>query len=207
MSETVTRLFASAADAKKAVAELEHIGVPYAEISIISSTADGRRLAGPGEHLGDHDPIIDEEAKKGAEGGATVGAGLGILAGLPLLAIPGLGPVFAAGWLAATLGTAVGGAAIGTAAGGLVATLTHHGVDEADAHTISEAVRRGETLVSARVDDAKVAEANAIMYRQNAVDASTRGEAYRSCGWTGVYSDGPPRPLPHSAGSAQPPTV
>ena len=48
-----------------------------------------------------------------------MGGGAGLLAGLGLLAIPGLGPVVAAGWLAAP---AVGAAA-GAAAGGLVGAL------------------------------------------------------------------------------------
>jgi hypothetical protein len=61
---------------------------------------------------------VDDRAE-GAGKGAGIGAGLGgaadLLAGLGLLAIPGLGPVVAAGWLTAT---AVGAAA-GAATGGL----------------------------------------------------------------------------------------
>ena len=74
----------------------------------------------------------------------------GLLAGLGLLAIPGLGPVVAAGWLAAT---AVGAAA-GAATGGVVGALTEAGVSREDADSYAEGVRRGGTLVSARVADA-----------------------------------------------------
>jgi len=170
MAHTITRLFLTLSDAKVAVAELERIGVPHSEISIISGDSDGRHLAGPEEHLGDHDPILEEEAKRGAAVGAGMGGAAGVLAGLTLLTVPGLGPVAAVGWLVATLGSSVAGAALGTATGGLVATLTHHGVAEADAHLLSEGVRRGDTLVSARVGDERYAEAEAALQRLKPMD-------------------------------------
>jgi len=163
MSKTITRLFATLDEAKVAVAALERVGVKHAEISIISGSADGRRLAAPGEHLGDHDPIIDNEAKKAAIGGAGVGGAAGVVAGLALLTVPGLGPVAAVGWLVATLGTTLAGAAVGTATGGLVATLTHHGIDDARAGVLAEGVKRGDTLVSAWVSDAKFEEAETAL--------------------------------------------
>jgi hypothetical protein len=64
-------------------------------------------------------------------------------------AIPGLGPVVAAGWLTAT---AVGAAA-GAATGGIVGALTEAGVSKDDASLYAEGVRRGGTLVSARVPE------------------------------------------------------
>jgi hypothetical protein len=68
-----------------------------------------------------------------------------LLAGLGLLAIPGLGPVVAAGWLASTaLGAVAGGAA-----GGLIGALTAAGVSQEDAHVSAEGIRRGGTLVTA----------------------------------------------------------
>jgi hypothetical protein len=175
MSRTVTRLFLTFGEAKVAVAELERIGVPHSEISIISGDSNGRHLAGQEEHLGDHDPILEKDAGKGATVGASMGAGAGVLAGLALLTIPGLGPVAAVGWLAATIAASTGGAALGTAAGGLVATLTHHGVAEADAHRLSEGVRRGETLVSARVSDEIYAEAERALQRLSSTDALAAG--------------------------------
>src|SRR6201988_4752355 len=99
----------------------------------------------------DRDGVDDraESAGKGAGIGAGIGGTAGLLAGLGLLAIPGLGPVVAAGWLAAT---AVGAAA-GAATGGIIGALTEAGVSEEDAHTYAEGVRRGGTLVSARVPE------------------------------------------------------
>jgi hypothetical protein len=101
------------------------------------------------------------------------------VAGLGLLAIPGLGPVVAAGWLAAT---AVGAAA-GAAAGGLVGALVDAGVSKDDAHVYSESVRRGGTLVSARVPDEDASRIQAILDRFKPIDPALRGAEYRKEGW------------------------
>jgi hypothetical protein len=67
------------------------------------------------------------------------------------MAIPGVGPVVAAGWLAATTLGAVTGAVACGAAGGLIGALTDSGVPEEHAHVYAEGVRRGGTLVTARL--------------------------------------------------------
>jgi hypothetical protein len=100
------------------------------------------------------------------------------------MAIPGVGPVVAAGWLASTAAGALAGAAVGGAAGGLIGSLTDAGVPERDAHVYAEGVRRGGTLVTARVDDAKAASAQMVLDRNKAVNLNERGETYRSTGWT-----------------------
>lgn len=53
----------------------------------------------------------------------------------------------------------VAGAAVGGAAGGIVGALTDSGIDERDAHVYAEGVRRGGTLVVAKVNDARAPEA------------------------------------------------
>jgi hypothetical protein len=55
----------------------------------------------------------------------------------------------------------------------------------------SEGVRRGGTLVSAKVADAQVSEAEAVLDRNKSVDATTRGAAYRQSGWTSFDADAP----------------
>jgi hypothetical protein len=185
MKKTVTRLFNRFDDAKAAVAQLETMGIPHSDISIVANNADDA-YAKDGRTV-----TAEEKAREAGEGagkGATVGAGLGgaagLLAGLGMLAIPGLGPVVAAGWLASTAVGAVAGGAVGGAAGGLVGALTKDGVDERDAHVYSESVRRGGSLVSARVDDSRYAEVGEALNRLSAVDATTRGQAYTSEGWS-----------------------
>lgn len=182
MTKTITRLFDNYADAEAAVAELERMGVPHSDISLVASNADG---------VHDHHKAHDMDSNRAAHGagqgasvGGVLGGGAGLLAGLGIMAIPGLGPVVAAGWLVSTVAGVIGGAVAGGAAGGLVGSLKHAGVSEADAHVYSEGVRRGGTLVSAKVDDAAYAKAEEALSRFNAADASTRGSEYRASGWT-----------------------
>ena len=108
-----------------------------------------------------------------------------------MLAIPGLGPIVAAGWLASTAAGAVTGAVVGAAAGGLVGSLTEAGVPERDAHVYAEGVRRGGTLVTAKVPDSMATEAQAILQRNRSVDLTHRAAAYRESGWSSFDESAP----------------
>ena len=88
------------------------------------------------------------------------------------------GPVVAAGWLAAT---AVGAAA-GAATGGIVGALTEAGVSAEDAHSYAEGVRRGGTLVSARVADADRSRLDTVL-NESAVNLRDRSAAWQKAGW------------------------
>jgi hypothetical protein len=178
MTATISRLYDNYADAQKAVQGLEAAGVPHADISIVANNSDN--WYGGSKVDRDHDGVDDraEGAGKGAGIGAGLGGAAGLLAGLGLLAIPGLGPVVAAGWLAAT---AVGAAA-GAATGGIVGALTEAGVSKEDAPLYAEGVRRGGTLVSARVADADRTRLDAIL-SQSAVNLQDRSAAWRKTGW------------------------
>ena len=175
MTVTISRLYDNYADAQRAVQSLENAGVPHSDISIVANNSDnwynsGKRVDGDD---------VEEGAGKGAGIGAGVGGAAGLLAGLGLLAIPGLGPVVAAGWLAAT---AVGAAA-GAATGGIVGALTEAGVSKDEAPLYAEGVRRGGTLVSARVPDTDRARLDAIL-NQSAVNLRDRSAAWQKSGWT-----------------------
>jgi len=112
--------------------------------------------------------------------GAAIGGGAGLLAGLGLLAIPGLGPVVAAGWLASTaLGAVAGGAT-----GGLIGALTGAGLSEDEAHVYAEAVRRGGTMVTVRASDSKDLTVRSIMDRHSPISSSERRAEYAKGGWT-----------------------
>jgi hypothetical protein len=178
MTVTISRLYDSYADAQKAVRGLEAAGVPHSDISIVANNSDNWYSGKKVDR--DHDGVDDraEGAGKGAGIGAGVGGAAGLLAGLGLLAIPGLGPVVAAGWLAAT---AVGAAA-GAATGGIVGALTEAGVSKEDAPLYAEGVRRGGTLVSARVPDADRARLEPVL-SQSAVNLQDRSAAWRKTGW------------------------
>jgi hypothetical protein len=183
MSTTITRLFDDYSDAKSAVEELERLGVPKDDLSIVANNAHGHHDVTDVNEHGD--------VSRGASTGAALGGVGGLLAGLGLLAIPGLGPIVAAGWLASTAaGAAIGGIG-GAATGSLVGALKNAGHSEDDAHVYSEGVRRGGTLVSAKVSDSLAGQAESILNRHRGVDAGTRGAAYRQSGWTAFDDKAP----------------
>ncbi len=173
--KTVTGLFDDYSDASAAVSALESAGVPSKDISIVSNNADNRHA---------DTSNATEGAGTGAGIGAAVGGAGGLLTGLGLMAIPGVGPVVAAGWLAATAVGAVAGAVAGGATGGIIGALTSSGVSEDDAHVYAEGVRRGGSLVTAKVDDALAPEAEVILEHSNWVDPAKRRASYKEHGWT-----------------------
>jgi hypothetical protein len=161
MMVVIVRLYDDHTEAADAVAELRKAGVPERDISII--TRDDRASA----------------AATGAEIGAAVGGLTGLLTGLGLIAIPGIGPVVATGWLAAT----AAGAAAGGLAGGALGVLSEAGVSGEEEHEIAECLRRGATMVSARVSDADKSRYEGILDR-GALNVRVRIAAYREAGWT-----------------------
>lgn len=177
--QTVTGLYDQSSEARTAVSELETAGIASSDISIV-----GRQDA-------DSDTYAGEGAATGAGLGAVVGGGGGLLAGLGMLAIPGVGPVVAAGWLAATAAGAAAGAAVGGIAGGLVGSLTSAGVDENEAHVYAEGMRRGGTLVTARVSQDQYELARIILNDSNAVDVNARRAMYEEEGWSGFDENRP----------------
>lgn len=197
MTVTLSRLYDDPTAAHRAVMDLEAAGIPSSDISIVSSNADDSYIADKNRKVPrkvdrDLDNVDDraEGAGAGAGIGAVLGGTAGLLAGLGIMAIPGLGPVVAAGWLAAT----ATGAVAGGATGGIIGALTQSGVSKSDADIYAEGVRRGGTLVSARVPDGDRARCEAIM-DQAAVNIRERELAYRDTGWTGFD----PSARPYSA--------
>jgi hypothetical protein len=183
MSKTITRLYNSHAEARAAVRELEAAGVSHGDISILVSNADNaydeKTKSFPDRDLDGKDDRA-EGAAAGGGVGAAIGGTAGLLTGLGLMAIPGVGPVVAAGWLVAALT----GAAAGGATGGLIGALTQQaGISDEEAHVYAEGLRRGGALVSAKVADADAGRFQAVMDR-SAVRAADRAVAYRKAGWT-----------------------
>ncbi|MBR0995209.1 hypothetical protein JQ580_31310 [Bradyrhizobium japonicum] len=189
MTTTISRLYDTYSDAESAVTRLEGAGVPHSDISIVANNSDNWYGSSSGKVDRDRDGVDDRA--EGAGTGAGIGAGLGgaagLLAGLGLLAIPGLGPVVAAGWLAAT---AVGAAA-GAATGGIVGALTEAGVSKEEASRYAEGVRRGGTLVTARVPDQDRARLDALLH-ERAVNLQERSAAWQKSGWNDFDAASPP---------------
>jgi len=136
------------------------------------------------------DAVADDAsgAATGAVTGGVVGGAAGLAASLMGLAIPGIGPIIAAGPIVATLS----GAGVGAVAGGLIGGLTDLGVDKADAEYYAESVRRGGALVTVRADDTRAERAADIMRDHGAVDIERRAEQWREKGWSGWNPDAKP---------------
>ncbi|HEY8382881.1 MAG TPA: YsnF/AvaK domain-containing protein [Microvirga sp.] len=185
MNKTITAFFNDFDDAADAVRRLESAGIPHSDISLVANNKEDRytqytngRTHGHDGHHGD--THADDGAGTGATLGTVVGGGAGLLAGLGMLAIPGLGPVVAAGWLVSTLV----GAGAGAAVGGLAGSLIGAGVSEEDAHAYAEGVNRGGALVTVRATEDHVDRIIDILDDEGTVDVDKQQESWRSEGWT-----------------------
>lgn len=170
---TIAHSYSSYSEATSVVNALEGAGIPHSDISIVSgdktANAGGAGGTATGMTSGDAAQGASTGAGTGATLGTVLGGGAGLLAGLGSLAIPGIGPIVAAGWLVAALT----GAGVGAAAGGLVGSLTGAGVSEADAQTYQQHVNEGGTLVTARVDDSQAAQVEQMMSAGSGMTGST----------------------------------
>jgi hypothetical protein len=190
MSRTVTRLFDSHTQAIDAVDQLEQAGVDRDNISLLANNADNWHEGHQHPGAGDDNDAADGAGKGATTGGLIGGAG-GLLAGLGMLAVPGLGPVVAAGWLASTAVGVIAGAAVGGATGGILGALKDAGHSDEEAQVYAEGVRRGGTLVSVKAHDDRATEIEQILAGRAGVDAFSRGASYREMGWTGFDVDAP----------------
>src|SRR5262245_15475334 len=170
MARTVSRLYDSYNQARSAVEGLEKAGFSPSEVSLVSRYRDDEVLADD----------AGSGAAAGAATGAIVGGGTGLLAALGIIAIPGIGPLVAAGVLATTLAGAAGGGALG----GLIGALLNYGVGEDDAQVYAEGVRRGSSLVTVQTDDVRAAQADAILDTYRPVETRERRKAFEAEGWS-----------------------
>jgi hypothetical protein len=92
-----------------------------------------------------------EGAATGAGAGAALGGILGWLVGIGAIAVPGVGPLLAAGPVVAALA----GAGAAGAPGGLVGGLIGAGIPEIEAKRYAGRIREGAYLISVHCDDRK----------------------------------------------------
>jgi uncharacterized protein (TIGR02271 family) len=182
MAKTVIGLFDRMDEARQVVQELIDHGFPRDDISLVS------RQDQDGEYVTERGGERTSGTAIGAGAGAALGGIGGLLVGLGALAIPGIGPVIAAGPLV----TALVGVGIGAAAGGLLGALTDLGVPEEEAHYYAEGVRRGGVLLVVDTDDQRADRAAEIMERAGAIDVDERATHWRQSGWTRFDADAGP---------------
>jgi hypothetical protein len=157
MSKTVIGVFSREDSAKQAVQDLRNSGFDTNEVSIIARDrqrdAGGTMMAGGGS------------LSSGVTTGGILGGLAGLAAGAGALAIPGIGPLVAAGPLAGV----ISGAATGGVAGGLV----DWGIPSDRSDFYEGKVREGRILATVRTEDHKVDRAASILRNNGATDVET----------------------------------
>lgn len=146
----VSAVFDNQTDAERAVSQLRQAGAQDSAISVIAQRGEGDSAVTTDGN--------GEEFAKDVIGTAALGAGAGTLLGIAALAIPGVGPLVAAGAIASAAipGAALTGAAIGAAAGGVTGMLKDHGVSGDDAGYYEERINQGGVFVSVDAESGAV---------------------------------------------------
>jgi hypothetical protein len=115
-----------------------------------------------------------EGATAGVTTGGVIGGTLGVLAGVGLLAIPGLGPFIAAGPIMAGLA----GLGVGGAVGGFTGALIGMGIPEFEAKRYEGRLQKGGILLSVHCDTSdEIKRAKEVLKNTGAEDISSTGEA------------------------------
>ena len=177
MVKTIVGSFDGYHTAQKAVRDLVEDGFMSEDISILASNLSGEYRPDDGVRVTD----TASNTTTGAVTGGLMGGAAGLAASLMGLAIPGIGPIIAAGPLVATLS----GAGAGALAGGMIGALTEVGVPEEHANNYAESVRRGGALVTVRADESRAERAARILRENGAIDLDQRVSRWREDGWTG----------------------
>jgi hypothetical protein len=169
MSSCVYSIATSDAQAIRIANRLKSSGFTPSDISILAPDRSGVRELGH-----ENSTKAPEGAATGAGTGAVLGGALGWLAGIGALAIPGVGPLIAAGPILAALS----GAAIGGTVGGTTGALIGLGIPEYEAQQYESRLRQGHILMCVHVDDSEEAGlVRQIMDEEKAEAISTGSEA------------------------------
>ncbi|WP_074101125.1 general stress protein [Paenibacillus sp. P3E] len=162
MNKKIVGVFYTEHEASQAIEELKGRGFMTEDISVIARNKQ------------DVETINNETGTKAPEGmasgaatGGVLGGVTGLLAGIGALAIPGIGPILAAGPIAATLA----GAAVGAGTGGLVGGLIGLGIPEDEAQSYDNYVDEGRILVMVDADSARANDVYSVLRNHNSANS------------------------------------
>jgi hypothetical protein len=157
MAKTVIGTFNARESAERAVSDLRGRGFDR-DISIVAKD-DKRAQArdeGGGLRMG------GDSVFEGTTTGGVLGGLAGLAAGAGALAIPGIGPIVAAGPIAGLLS--------GAATGGIAGGLLDWGIPAERGRYFEDRVKQGNILVSVRTDDTKASDAAGVLRRYGCQD-------------------------------------
>lgn len=167
-NKAVFGIFSTQVEAERAVDLLIAGDFPSSSISVLLPDSRSTREFAHEKHT-----KAPEGSAAGATVGGVVGGTLGVLAGVGALAIPGIGPLIAAGPIVAGLA----GLGAGGAVGGLVGALVGMGVPEYEAKRYEGRVKGGGTLLSIHCDTAEeIDRARHLLAGAGATDVSSTSE-------------------------------
>ena len=161
-------IFASHSAAEAAVDRLHAAGFSNDDVSVLMADKQGSK-----DFAAEKNTKAPEGTTAGVLGGGTLGGTLGLLAGLGALAIPGVGPLIAAGPIMGALA----GLGIGGAVGGLVGALVGMGIPEYEAKRYEGRVNDGGILVSVHCESSEeISRAKDVLQAAGGEDVASSGE-------------------------------
>jgi hypothetical protein len=161
-------IYKSAMAAERAVDQILAAGFSNNDISVLLPDNQSSK-----EFAHEKNTKAPEGTAAGATAGGVLGGALGLLAGIGSLAIPGVGPIIAAGPIMAALA----GVGVGGAVGGLIGALVGMGIPEYEAKRYEGRVKNGGVLLSihcAHSDD--ISRAKRLLDQTGAEDIASAGE-------------------------------
>lgn len=166
---SVLAIFNGEMDVSRAVDVLKASGFRNTDISVLMADSRSNK-----DFAHEKDTKAPEGATTGASTGAVVGGVLGWLAGIGALAIPGVGPLIAAGPIMAALA----GAGIGGATGGIIGALVGMGIPEYEAKRYEGLIKEGRALISVHCDSSEqISKAKDVLEKAGGSDIASRSEA------------------------------
>jgi hypothetical protein len=169
MKQSVVGIVHTQLEAENLVTELKSSGFTDNDISVLFPDKDGTK-----DFAHDNSTKAPEGAVTGAGTGGVIGGALGLLAGIGALAIPGVGPLIAAGPIMAALS----GAAVGATVGGISGALIGMGIPEYEAKMYEGKIRDGNVLIAIHCDNSDDQKRAEQLFKVNkATDIHRVGEA------------------------------
>jgi len=162
-------IYKTRSQAEQAVDRLMAAGFTNNDISVLLPDTTSSK-----EFAHEKNTKAPEGTATGVATGGVVGGTLGLLAGIGALAIPGVGPLIAAGPIMGALA----GLGVGGAVGGLIGALVGMGIPEYEAKRYEGRIKEGGILLSVHCDTSEeVSRAKDILKQTGAEDIASAGES------------------------------